>query len=646
MSYDHDCKYPRPSRKYIRNALIAGQNPNAECPQVVCIPNVDFVPTQDVRRVIVEGHRGAVALFARAAYRLRHFVSMVPGLKHMALNIRNRMYNSAMQKTLNAKPKLDLSTILLLRGDVFIDALYRTALGREPDSEGFDSCRRMLASSAPNETLAYMVCSSEEFNLRAEVLNMDVYQSSYRRYFFKQRIKKIPVLKWIWLVLTMPRRIANMELDAIVSRNRLDWNNNKRFMDQNYLIEKTRIELNWLIQAEIERGKAIEEVNKTCLNEMANGIQQLQQLLHEIKENVAGILTFTEGLLDVRELPIQLESLKTTIIALMQQNELSDQRMLALQQHQAEALQLLSVYVEQGKVSNLSGQIEQSTNMLARLATIACEKSDALALLISNIVDKQKTAFSASPGGVTVVQVSDFIIGVPSEEWRYAMFLSLTNHFEPGSEKVFRELLVSGMTVVDVGANLGIYTLLAARTGCKVHSYEPTPSTFAILRQNISANGFDVTDLVNVYNLAVLDRASKVPFTIVEGISGQCHIASMEDTGIIEVEAVSMDDHLAHLSRIDVVKIDAEGSELHVLRGMRNIVSHNPCIRVIIEFAPINLKRLAVQPEELLDEVASMGFDFSLIDEETGSLREVSREELLNAYSVNLLLTRKTAIPQ
>jgi len=292
----------------------------------------------------------------------------------------------------------------------------------------------------------------------------------------------------------------------------------------------------------------------------------------------------------------------------------------------------------EAKVDKLTEQQNSIGDQMLRLQTINSEKSDDIAKMMIDLSVKNKTAFAAVPGGVIAILVSDFIMGIPSEEWRFAMFLSLYGHFEPGTEKFFGSLIEKDMTFIDVGANLGIYSLIAGRAGSTVYAYEPTPNIFRILKENIAANGFEVKGNIHPYNLAVADTEKRILFSVYKGLSG--HNNMFDDTADrIEVEAVSLDHHIT-AEKIDIVKIDVEGAEYFVLKGMAEIISRNTDIKIILEFAPTHISKAGISPIEFIRFIKQLGFDIALIDGETGVLSRIENEKLISVYSENLFLAR------
>lgn len=137
--------------------------------------------------------------------------------------------------------------------------------------------------------------------------------------------------------------------------------------------------------------------------------------------------------------------------------------------------------------------------------------------------------------------------------------------------------LQSGMTVWDIGANVGLYTLPSARAvgpAGRVVAFEPMPRNLGFLRRHLTLNGLEG---VVVCAVAVSDTTG--PLKMAEGDSPSEFHA--DAGGSFEVEAVTLDDWLAERGAPppDVVKIDVEGSDDAVLRGgARSFAKYRPSI--------------------------------------------------------------------
>jgi FkbM family methyltransferase len=147
------------------------------------------------------------------------------------------------------------------------------------------------------------------------------------------------------------------------------------------------------------------------------------------------------------------------------------------------------------------------------------------------------------------------------------------------------------MTVLDVGANIGSYTLLAAkRVGPegRVYAFEPDPRTRASLERNVRDNRFAN---VIVVPCAASDSPGSMPLYQSETAGySSLHPQAGDDGGVgtTVVEGVRIDDVVPE-GRADVVKMDVEGHEPLAFRGMERIAANSPRLRLFLEFNPDTL---------------------------------------------------------
>jgi FkbM family methyltransferase len=152
--------------------------------------------------------------------------------------------------------------------------------------------------------------------------------------------------------------------------------------------------------------------------------------------------------------------------------------------------------------------------------------------------------------------------------------------YEPIETKIVKSNIKKNDIVVDIGSNIGYYTLLMAKLNSIVHSYEPELSNFKLLKKNIYENNFSSN--VKLYNKAVSNFNGKSKLFLSEFTPGE-HKLDYDRFGgkkFIEVDVTKI-----NLDRIDFAKIDVEGSELHVLEGMKSLPN-----KILIEFNSLNLK--------------------------------------------------------
>jgi len=133
---------------------------------------------------------------------------------------------------------------------------------------------------------------------------------------------------------------------------------------------------------------------------------------------------------------------------------------------------------------------------------------------------------------------------------------------------------------VDIGANIGSYTVLAAgHVGASVVSVEPVPKTFEHLRNNISIN--QVANKVVAYNLALGNEKGQISFT--STLDTMNHVATASEANTIEVPVDTLDAIMEKEKEPVLLKIDVEGFETNVLKGASQTLSRKNLKAIIIE---------------------------------------------------------------
>ena len=177
------------------------------------------------------------------------------------------------------------------------------------------------------------------------------------------------------------------------------------------------------------------------------------------------------------------------------------------------------------------------------------------------------------------VDVRDFL-------GRYIYYFGI---WEPNLTRWIRERLHSGDTFVDIGANIGYYSVLAAQLANKVVAIEAGPRAFAILETNLAANH---AANVRPINVAVWDREESLTMfdgpdtaactgTVMPGwagkwgLTGRCEVRATPLSNVLEAEEI-------RTARL--IKIDVEGAEWHVLSGMSSVFENGrEDLEVIVE---------------------------------------------------------------
>lgn len=228
---------------------------------------------------------------------------------------------------------------------------------------------------------------------------------------------------------------------------------------------------------------------------------------------------------------------------------------------------------------------------------------------------------------------------VPHRERWLAAVLIEEGDVEPGTREVIERLLDSGATFVDVGANLGIHTIAAARrvgaTG-RVVAIEPTPSLHRYLRESLELNG--VTRIVQVEPKAVVAQPGEVTLHCAEnsGLNSIFPLADASSTSVV-VPATTLDAILAAESRVDLIKLDVEGAELEAMAGAAKTMASHPHLALVVEYGPSHLRRTGIDPDTWFCTFLQGGREGFAIQPDGRCVRVYDIHSLDGVESVNLV---------
>jgi FkbM family methyltransferase len=148
-------------------------------------------------------------------------------------------------------------------------------------------------------------------------------------------------------------------------------------------------------------------------------------------------------------------------------------------------------------------------------------------------------------------------------------------------DRVFDLPACGHQTALDVGANIGNHSLYLADIFKKVVAFEPNPLTKSMLEINLALNGVENVD---VRAVALASKPGKEMLRFGFANLGAAHLASIDADGderSIEVELAAGDDVIDQSDRIGFIKIDVEGAELLVLKGlMQTLRRHQPIVAI------------------------------------------------------------------
>ena len=192
-----------------------------------------------------------------------------------------------------------------------------------------------------------------------------------------------------------------------------------------------------------------------------------------------------------------------------------------------------------------------------------------------------------------------------------SLLLSINKIYEKNETNFVKDSVNKGDIVIDIGANIGYYTLMFAKlvgdTG-KIYSFEPDPRNFFILEKNIQINGYNN---VILEKKAVSNKLGKSTLYVNENSAESSMHKPNNVINEIYVDLITLDNYFEVNSITpDFIKIDIEGYELNALKGMESILQSSNKTKIMIEYNPLTKKELKSDPMDNLTFLSELGFKF------------------------------------
>jgi FkbM family methyltransferase len=190
-----------------------------------------------------------------------------------------------------------------------------------------------------------------------------------------------------------------------------------------------------------------------------------------------------------------------------------------------------------------------------------------------------------------------------------------TGVWDPDDGEALRRSLRPGMVVVDVGAHVGYFVLLAARAvgpAGKVIAVEPDPDNFRLLEANVARSPYRTISTVHA---AAWDRAGTVRLALSGSNSGDHRVGLDEpERRSVTVPAVTLDELLSEES-VDLILLDTQGSERTVLEGARACIARSrPLLQA--EFWPDGIRALHGDPAAMVRFYRELGYEIAMLEAE------------------------------
>lgn len=227
-----------------------------------------------------------------------------------------------------------------------------------------------------------------------------------------------------------------------------------------------------------------------------------------------------------------------------------------------------------------------------------------------------------------------------------SLLLSINKIYEENETNFIKDSINEGDIVIDIGANIGYYTLLFARlvgnTG-KVYSFEPDPRNCLLLEKNIQIN--DYNNIV-LEKKAISDKTEKSILYVTDDNAGSTmHKGNSTTKNEIDIDAITLDDYFkANSIAPDFIKIDIEGYELNALKGMKMVLQSSNKIKIMIEYNPLTKNFFNSDPMDSLNFLGELDFKFKDLNSNSQTFlnfREVTKKYQNTAKVTNFICIKK-----
>ena len=259
------------------------------------------------------------------------------------------------------------------------------------------------------------------------------------------------------------------------------------------------------------------------------------------------------------------------------------------------------------------------TYRYSRTAIRALRLTKVARRLLGPVTERLIWRMSSHPEEIFVVQGHKMVLA--TGDGRPAVGL-VADFYEAATTRLVNRLLKPEMMMVDIGAHVGYFTLIAAKMVGPVGtvlSFEPDLDNHAALLKNIAMNNYQN---VTVAQRAVSGREGHAQLHLSQTGSGRHSMFhhGLPERGSVDIETTTLDATLEELGwpNVDLIKIDVEGAEISVLDGMAQLLKNQSDLNLVLEFMPKLLHNAGVTPWQFFDKLTSLGPEIYFIDEANG----------------------------
>lgn len=291
------------------------------------------------------------------------------------------------------------------------------------------------------------------------------------------------------------------------------------------------------------------------------------------------------------------------------------------------------LHPQQGSGKNLWGVVH-SPFAVSNNPDIALLPPSPPAALVAGIERDYRIVQGCAPG----MAPFDFAIHAGNDECN-SRDIDEQGTWEPFATTVFSRLLQPDDVVLDLGANIGWFSVIASKglgEGGRVFAFEPDPQNHRLLR--INTGMADTANRVSVFNMAVSDTEGTLPLYRSESNRGDHRLfADANAREFVEVAVTTLDRFLESSGRLPtVVKSDTQGSESRILRGAQGLFARGWRPLILCEFWPFGLTHSGDDPLALWHTLEGMGYTMYEVAEYNPVLVKASLERMQARLTTDL----------
>ena len=192
----------------------------------------------------------------------------------------------------------------------------------------------------------------------------------------------------------------------------------------------------------------------------------------------------------------------------------------------------------------------------------------------------------------------------------YAVYKTYADRVE---RALLRHILFPGAVVVDVGANIGIYSEFLSRCvgpAGLVHAFEPSPDNF----RRLTASTRHLSN-VRLTQAAVGERSGECELYVSDklNVDHRAYKPDGDSRRAVPTEMVALNDYFESGQRVDLIKMDIQGYELRALRGAQRVLWENPNVNLLLEFWPAGLEQAGDKWEGLVEMLQGLNKNLALV---------------------------------